>query len=133
MSLLANAFGARPRPSTRSPEQLSALIDPTWIAQALGNQRQVSIRRKLPAETVACDRLALFRDRPLWQAQQLDLSLMDKRRPHRVSALPAPGRAAWPSLFGLLTQAWSRPGGECASHCARAGCGWCGLVGAGHP
>ena len=87
MSLLANALRQTlPRVPDRL-EQLSALIDPTWIAQALGTSGKASIRRrKLPAEHAVwlVIGLALFRDRPLWQVeQQLDLSLDGQ-------ALPAP-------------------------------------------
>ena len=72
--------------------------------------------------------LALFRDRPLWQVvQQLDLSEWTSAactECQRASP-PAPGRGALAELFGLLTQAWSRPGGECAPATARAGFnGW---------
>lgn len=51
MSLLANALRETlPRVPDRL-EQLSALIDPAWIAQALGTSGKASIRRrKLPAE-----------------------------------------------------------------------------------
>ena len=46
MSLLANALRQTlPRVPDRL-EQLSALIDPTWIAQALGTSGKASIRRR---------------------------------------------------------------------------------------
>ena len=87
MSLLQSALrDTLPRVPDRLDE-LSALIDPAWIEQALAASGKASIRRrKLPAEHAVwlVIGLALFRDRPLWQVvQQLDLSLDGQ-------ALPAP-------------------------------------------
>ena len=116
MSLLESALRETlPRVPDRL-DQLSVLIDPAWIAQALQASGKATIRRrKLPAEHAVwlVIGLALFRDRPLWQVvQQLDLSLDGQ-------ALPAPSASVQTrqrldedplaELFGLLTQAWSRP------------------------
>lgn len=115
MSLLQSALRETlPRVPDRLDE-LSALIDPSWIEQALAASGKASIRRrKLPAEHAVwlVIGLALFRNRPLWQVvHQLELSL-DRQ------ALPAPsvsvqarqrlGEEPLAQLFGLLTQAWSR-------------------------
>lgn len=116
MSLLANALRQTlPRVPDRL-EQLSALIDPAWIAQALGTSGKASIRRrKLPAEHAVwlVIGLALFRDRPLWQVvQQLDLSLDGQAPPApsvSVQARQRLGEQPLAELFALLTQAWSRP------------------------
>ena len=116
MSLLANALRQTlPRVPDRL-EQLSALIDPAWIAQALGTSGKASIRRrKLPAEHAVwlVIGLALFRDRPLWQVvQQLDLSLDGQALPApsvSVQARQRLGEQPLAELFALLTQAWSRP------------------------
>ena len=100
MSLLANALRQTlPRVPDRL-EQLSALIDPAWIAQALGTSGKASIRRrKLPAEHAVwlVIGLALFRDRPLWQVvQQLDLSLDGQAPPAPSVSVQAPAPAsAW--------------------------------------
>ena len=78
MSLFANALRQTLPEYLIASEQLSALIDPAWIAQALGSSKASIRRRKLPAEHAVwlVIGLALFRDRPLWQVvQQLDLSL----------------------------------------------------------
>ena len=70
MCLLANTLRETlPRVPDRLDE-LSALIDPAWIAQALQASGKATIRRrKLPAEHAVwlVIGLALFRDRPLWQ------------------------------------------------------------------
>ncbi|QJD66428.1 IS4 family transposase [Xanthomonas campestris pv. badrii] len=115
MSLFASALRETlPRVPDRL-DQLSTLIEPAWIEQALATSGKASIRRrKLPAEHAVwlVIGLALFRDRPLWQVvQQLDLSL-------DAQALPAPsasvqarqrlGEEPLAELFGLLTRAWSR-------------------------
>ena len=96
-------------------EELSALIDPAWIAQALAASGKASIRRrKLPAEHAVwlVIGLALFRDRPLWQVvQQLDLSLNGQALPAPSASVQARqrlGEEPLAELFGLLTQAWSR-------------------------
>ena len=67
MSLFANALRQTPPRVPDRLEQLSALIDPAWIAQALGTGK-ASIRLALPAEHAVwfVIGLALFRDRPLW-------------------------------------------------------------------
>lgn len=97
-------------------DELSALIDPAWIAQALVASGKASIRRrKLPAEHAVwlVIGLALFRDRPLWQVvQQLDLSLDGQALPAPSASVQARqrlGEEPLAELFGLLTQAWSRP------------------------
>ena len=70
MSLLESALRETlPRVPDRL-DQLSVLIDPAWIAQALQASGTATIRRrKLPAEHAVwlVIGLALFRDRPLWQ------------------------------------------------------------------
>ena len=95
--------------------ELSALIDPAGIEQALSATGKASIRRrKLPAEHAVwlVIGLALFRQMPLWQVvQEMALSL-------DAQALPAPsasvqarqrlGPEPLEHLFGLLTQAWGR-------------------------
>ena len=62
-----------------SLDQLSALIEPQWISQALGATGKASVRRrKLPAEHVVwlVIGLALFRNQPIWHVvRQLDLTL----------------------------------------------------------
>ena len=96
-------------------DELSALIDPAWIAQALAASDKASIRkRKLPAEHAVwlVIGLALFRNRPLWQVvQQLELSLDGRPLPvpsASVQARQRLGEEPLAHLFGLLTQAWSR-------------------------
>ncbi|WP_284410225.1 transposase domain-containing protein, partial [Acidovorax sp. SUPP3334] len=116
MSLLRSALrDTLPRVPDRLDE-LSALIDPGWIAQALAASGKASIRRrKLPAEHAVwlVIGLALFRDRPLWQVvQQLDLSLDAQALPVpsvSVQARQRLGEEPLAELFGLLTHAWSRP------------------------
>ena len=116
MSLLENALRQTlPRVPDRL-DQLSALIDPAWIKQALANSGKASIRRrKLPAEHAVWQviGLALFRNRPLWQVvQQLELVCDDQPLPApsvSVQARQRLGEDPLAELFGLLTQAWSRP------------------------
>ena len=79
MSLLQSALRETlPRVPDRLDE-LGALIDPSWIEQALVASGKASIwRRKLPAEHAVwlVIGLTLFRNHPLWQVvQQLELSL----------------------------------------------------------
>ena len=113
MSLLANAL-RQTLPRVPIGEQLSALIDPTWIAQALG-QRPAS---HPPAQAAAEHAvwlvigLALFRDRPLWQGlQQLDLSLDGQAPPAPSVSVQAPSaRASQRGLFALLTLPGAVPG-----------------------
>ena len=116
MSLLQSALrDTLPRVPDRLDE-LSALIDPAWIEQALAASGKASIRRrKLPAEHAVwlVIGLALFRDRPLWQVvQQLDLSLDGQALPApsvSVQARQRLGEEPLAELFALLTRAWSRP------------------------
>ncbi len=115
MSLLQSALRETlPRVPDRVDE-LSALIDPAWIEQALKASGKASIRkRKLPAEHAVwlVIGLALFRKRPLWQVvQQLELSLAGQALPVpsvSVQARQRLGEAPLQRLFGLLTQAWGR-------------------------
>lgn len=116
MSLLESALRQTlPRVPDRLDE-LSALIEPAWIEQALASSGKASIRRrKLPAEHAIwlVIGLALFRNRPLWQVvQQLDLSLDGQTLPAPSASVQARqrlGEEPLAGLFGLLTQAWSRP------------------------
>ncbi|MGN5824878.1 IS4 family transposase [Pseudomonas aeruginosa] len=96
-------------------EQLSTLLEPTWIEQALQATGKASMRRrKLPAEHAVwlVIGLALFRHMPLWQVvQEMALTLDGK-------ALPAPsasvqvrqrlGAQPMEHLFALLANAWGR-------------------------
>ncbi len=115
MSLLESALRQTlPRVPERLHE-LSALIDPAWIEQALAASGKASIRRrKLPAEHAVwlVIGLALFRNRPLWQVlQQLELSLNGQPLPAPSASVQARqrlGEEPLAQLFGLLTQAWSR-------------------------
>ena len=138
MSLLANALRQTlPRVPDRL-EQLSALIDPAWIAQALGASAGLHpSRRKLPAEHAVwlVIGLALFRDRPLWQVvQQLDLSLDGQAPPARGQRASRQrlGEEPLAELFALLTQAWSRPAVNVRQPLRVLAVDG-GLVGAGHP
>lgn len=115
MSLLESALR---QTLTRVPDrldELSALIDPGWIEQALAVSGKASIRRrKLPAEHAVwlVIGLALFRNRPLWQVvQQLDLSLEGQPLPAPSASVQARqrlGEEPLAELFGLLTRAWGR-------------------------
>ena len=117
MSLLCKTPCARPCPEYLIASSSSApLIDPTWIAQALGIQRQ----GLHPPTQAAAEHavwlvlgLALFRDRPLWRVvQQLDLSLDGQAPPAPVVSCATRqrlGEEPLAELFALLTQAWSRP------------------------
>lgn len=115
MSLLRSALRETlPRVPDRLDE-LSALIDPAWIEQALAASGKASIRRrKLPAEHAVwlVIGLALFRNRPLWQVvQQLELSLDGQALPAPSAGVQARqrlGEEPLAELFGLLTRAWSR-------------------------
>jgi Insertion element 4 transposase N-terminal/Transposase DDE domain len=115
MSLLQSALRETlPRVPDRLDE-LSALIDPAWIEQALATSGKASIRRrKLPAEHAVwlVIGLALFRNRPLWQVvQQLGLSLDGQPLPAPSASVQARqrlGEEPLAQLFGLLTRAWSR-------------------------
>ena len=95
--------------------ELSALIDPTWIEQALCATGKASMRRrKLPAEHAVwlVIGLALFRQMPLWQVvQEMALTLDGQELPAPSASVQARQRlGAEPleHLFGLLTQAWGR-------------------------
>ncbi|MFZ5527298.1 MAG: IS4 family transposase, partial [Pseudomonadota bacterium] len=115
MSLLQSALRETlPRVPERLDE-LSALIDPAWIEQALTASGKASIRRrKLPAEHAVwlVIGLALFRNRPLWQVvQQLGLSLDGQTLPAPSASVQARqrlGEEPLAELFRLLTRAWSR-------------------------
>jgi len=114
MSLLESALRETlPRVPDRLDE-LSALIDPAWIEQALAASGKASIRRrKLRAEHAVwlVIGLALFRSRPLWQVvQQLELSLEGQPLPAPSASVQARqrlGEEPLAQLFGLLTQAWT--------------------------
>ncbi|MCG2601856.1 MULTISPECIES: IS4 family transposase [Burkholderiales] len=95
--------------------QLSALIDPNWIEQALQSTGKASIRRrKLPAEHAVwlVIGLALFRQMPLWQVvQEMALTLDGQALPAPSASVQARQRlGAEPlaHLFERLTQAWGR-------------------------
>jgi len=95
--------------------ELSALLDPSWVEQALAATGKASIRRrKLPADHAVwlVIGLALFRHMPLWQVvQQMALTLDGQDLPVPSSSVAARQRlGAEPleHLFGLLTQAWGR-------------------------
>ncbi len=115
MSLLQSALRQTlPRVPERLDE-LSALIDPACIEQALAATGKASIRRrKLPAEHAVwlVIGLALFRNRPLWQVvQQLNLCLDGQALPAPSASVQARqrlGEEPLARLFGLLIRAWSR-------------------------
>lgn len=95
--------------------ELSALIDPSWIEQALQATGKGSIRRrKLPAEHAVwlVIGLALFRQMPLWQVvQEMALTLDGQALPAPSASVQARQRLGpepLAHLFGLLTQAWGR-------------------------
>lgn len=95
--------------------ELSALIDPHWIEQALQASGKASIRRrKLPADHAVwlVIGLALFRHMPLWQVvQEMALTLDGQALPVPSSSVQARQRlGADPleHLFTQLTQAWGR-------------------------
>lgn len=95
--------------------ELSSLIDPAWIEQALLATGKASIRRrKLPAEHAVwlVIGLALFRHMPLWQVvQEMALSLDGQSLPAPSASVQARQRlGAQPlaHLFGVLTDAWGR-------------------------
>jgi hypothetical protein len=95
--------------------ELSALIDPAWIEQALQATGKASIRRrKLPAEHAVwlVIGLALFRQMPLWQVvQEMALTLDGQALPAPSASVQARQRlGAEPlaHLFGLLARAWGR-------------------------
>jgi Insertion element 4 transposase N-terminal/Transposase DDE domain len=95
--------------------ELSGLIDPAWIEQALQATGKASIRRrKLPAEHAVwlVIGLALLRQMPLWQVvQEMSLTLDGQDLPAPSASVQARQRlGAEPlaHLFGLLTDAWGR-------------------------
>jgi len=95
--------------------ELSALIDPAWIEQALAATGKASIRRrKLPADHAVwlVIGLALFRHMPLWQVvQEMALTLDGQDLPVPSSSVQARQRLGpepLAHLFGLLTDAWAR-------------------------
>ena len=73
--------------------ELSELLDPVWIEQALEATGKASIRRrKLPAEHAVwlVIGLALFRRMPLWQVvQQMALTLDGKDIPAPSASVQA--------------------------------------------
>lgn len=96
-------------------DQLSALIEPQWIEQALHATGKASVRRrKLPAEHVVwlVIGLALFRNQPIWHVvRQLDLTL--HAQPLAVPSAAVQGRQRLgeeplQQLFALLTSIWTR-------------------------
>lgn len=95
--------------------ELSALIDPAWIEQALAAAGKASIRRrKLPADHAVwlVIGLALFRQMPMWQVvQEMALTLDGQDLPVPSSSVQARQRLGpepLAHLFGLLTDAWAR-------------------------
>ena len=95
-------------------DQLSSLIEPQWIEQALQATGKASIRRrKLPAEHVVwlVIGLALFRNQPIWHVvRQLQLTL--DGQPMTVPSAAVQGRQRLgdeplQQLFTLLTSAWT--------------------------
>lgn len=95
--------------------ELSALLDPAWIEQALEATGKASIRRrKLPAEHAVwlVIGLALFRHMPLWQVvQEMALTLDSKELPAPSASVQVRQRlGAQPMahLFALLANAWGR-------------------------
>lgn len=95
--------------------EFSALLDPSWIEQALHATGKASIRRrKLPAEHAVwlVIGLALFRHMPLWQVvQEMALTLEGQTLPAPSSSVQARQRlGAQPleHLFTLLSAAWAR-------------------------
>lgn len=95
--------------------ELSALIDPALIEQALAATGKASIRRrKLPADHAVwlVIVLALFRQMPMWQVvQEMALTLEGQDMPVPSSSVQARQRLGpepLAHLFGLLTNAWAR-------------------------
>ncbi len=95
--------------------ELSALLDPAWIEQALEATGKASIRRrKLPAEHAVwlVIGLALFRHMPLWQVvHEMALTLDGKQLPAPSASVQARqrlGAEPMAHLFALLTNAWGR-------------------------
>lgn len=101
--------------------QFAELIDNEWIEQAVMVSGKASIRRrKLPAEHAVwlVIGLSLYRQLPMWQVvQQLSLSLEGQELPApsvSVQARQRLGCEPLQQLFGLITQAWSRPSAAAA-------------------
>ncbi|EER60915.1 transposase IS4 family protein [Acidovorax delafieldii 2AN] len=95
--------------------ELSALLDPAWIAQALQATGKASMRRrKLPAEHAVwlVIGLALFRHMPLWQVvQEMALTLDGQELPApsvSVQVRQRLGAEPMEHMFGLLANAWGR-------------------------
>lgn len=95
-------------------DQLSSLIEPQWIEQALQATGRASIRRrKLPAEHVVwlVIGLALFRNQPIWHVvRQLQLTLDGQPMTVPSAAVQARQRLGdepLQQLFALLTSAWT--------------------------
>lgn len=95
-------------------DQLSSLIEPQWIEQALQATGKASIgRRKLPAEHVVwlVIGLALFRNQPIWHVvRQLQLTLDGQPMSVPSAAVQARQRLGdepLQQLFALLTSAWT--------------------------
>ncbi|MEO6855628.1 MAG: transposase domain-containing protein, partial [Rhodoferax sp.] len=107
-----------------SLDQLSALIDPQWIEQALQATGKTSIRRrKLPAEHMVwlVIGLALFRNQPTWHVvRQLGLTLDGQPMAAPSAAVQARQRLGdepLQQLFTLLTSAWTSS--VCAAQCVQ--------------
>jgi hypothetical protein len=97
-----------------SLDQLSTLIEPQWVEQALAVTGKAAVRRrKLPAEHVVwlVIGLALFRNQPIWHVvRQLDLTLEGQPMvvpSATVQARQRLGEEPLQRLFGLLAQAWT--------------------------
>ena len=95
-------------------DQLSSLIEPQWIQQALKATGKASIRRrKLPAEHVVwlVIGLALFRNQPIWHVVR-QLQLTPDGQPMSVPSAAVQARQRLgdeplQQLFALLTSAWT--------------------------
>lgn len=95
-------------------DQLSSLIEPQWIEQALQATGKASIRRrKLPAEHVVwlVIGLALFRNQPIWHVVR-QLQLTPRWQPMTVPSAAVQARQRLgdeplQQLFSLLTSAWT--------------------------
>lgn len=102
--------------------ELSSLLDPAWIEQALQATGKASVRRrKLPAEHAVwlVIGLALFRNLPLWQVvQEMALTLDAKELPAPSASVQVRqrlGSKPMEHLFALLANAWGR------AHAVQAG------------
>lgn len=100
---------------TNGIAELSSLLDPAWIEQALQATGKASVRRrKLPAEHAVwlVIGLALFRNLPLWQVvQEMALTLDGKELPAPSASVQVRqrlGSEPMEHLFALLANAWGR-------------------------